>query len=85
MRTLLRWSFLVVVAMVIAAIPTRVASHHVDIGFPFTWRTRQDVVSLDGIPLHSFSCIALVLDLAIVFLALTGIVAMFRRKDKHAA
>lgn len=84
MRTLLRWSCLVVVAMAIAAIPTRLSSHDVVVGFPFTWHIRHEVVSLKK-PLHGFSCIALILDLAIVLLALTAVAAMFCRKDKHAA
>lgn len=84
MRTLLRWSSLVVVAMLIAAIPTRLSSHDVAVGFPFTWHTRQEVVSL-GNSLRNFSYVALILDLVIAVLALTAIAAMFRRKSKHAA
>ena len=84
MRTVLKWSFLAVAAIIIAAIPTRLSIHDLAVGFPFTWHTRQEVITLGEQP-HSFSFLFLLLDFAMALLALAALATLVRRKDRHAA
>ena len=84
MRTILKCSFLVFAAMVIAAIPTRLSSHDLAVGFPFTWHTRQEVITLGEQPL-SLSFLFLLLDFTLALLALAALASLFRRKDRHVA
>lgn len=64
-RSTVRWLVAVAAAAFVAAIPTRLASHHVAVGFPFTWLTRQEIVTFGEQP-HSFSLSLLLLDIALV-------------------
>ena len=82
-RIFLRWILLAVAALAIAAIPTRVASHHVAVGIPFTWRTSQVVATVGEQP-RTFSFLLLLLDFAMALLTFSAIAALIRRKDKHA-
>lgn len=64
-RSLVRWLVTIAAATFIAAIPTRLSMHDLAVGFPFTWRTRQEIVTLGEQP-HSFSLWLLLLDVALV-------------------
>jgi len=55
----------IAVASFIAAIPTRLSMHDLAVGFPFTWHTRQEIVTLGEQP-HSFWLWLLLLDMALV-------------------
>ena|SRR5437867_7862067 len=67
MRTVLKWSFLAVAAIISAAIPTPLSSHGFAVGFPFAWHTRQEVITLGEQP-HSFSFLFQFLDCAMALL-----------------
>jgi hypothetical protein len=81
-RSTVRWLVAIAAAMLVAAIPTRLGSHDVAVGFPFTWHTRQEVITLGEQP-HSFSFSLLLLDIVFVlavFIALRiGIRLIHRR------
>lgn len=74
MRTATKWISLVVVAIIIAAIPTRLTSHDVAVGFPFTWHTRQEIITFGKQP-HSFSFLLLLSNIAIALF----VIAVFAR------
>src|SRR5215472_7310598 len=78
MSTTLKWSLLIAGALIIAAIPTRVSSHDVAVGIPFTWHTRQEVVTLGAQP-HSFSAGFLLADFGISLLVLSVVASRFVR------
>jgi hypothetical protein len=80
MRTTIRWSVLVFAALVIAAIPTRLGSHDVAVGFPFTWHARQEIISLGQQP-QSFSALLLLCDFGIALLVLAVIVKFVRMRQ----
>ena len=77
MRTILKWSFLVFAALLIAAIPTRLGSHDVAVGFPFTWHARQEIITLGQQP-QSFSALLVLCDFGIALLVL-AVIAKFVR------
>jgi len=79
MRTALKWSLLAVAAIIIAAIPTRVASHDVAVGFPFTWHTRQEIITFGEQP-HTFSLLLLLADVGIALLGLAIVARLFRTR-----
>jgi hypothetical protein len=79
MRNTLKWSFLVFAALVIAAIPTRLASHDVAVGFPLTWHTRQEIITLGEQP-HSFSLLLLLCDVGIALLVLAVAARLLRTR-----
>ena len=79
MRTAIKWSLLAVVAIVIAAIPTRLGSHDVAVGFPFTWHTRHEIITFGAQP-HSFSFLLLLSDVAIALLVLALVARLFRTR-----
>ena len=68
------WRFfpLPILAIAVAAIPTRVSDHDVAVGFPFTWHSRQEVITLGEQP-HSSSAPLLMLDIAIALIILSAI------------
>jgi hypothetical protein len=76
---ILKWSILVFAALVIAAIPTRLGDHDVAVGFPFTWYTREVIITFGEQP-HSFSTLLLLSDVAIALLVLAVSVRFFRAK-----
>ena len=76
MRTL-KLSVLIFAALVIAAIPTRLGSHDVAVGFPFTWHTSQQIITFGEQP-HSFSFLVLLCDFGIALLVLAGGATLFR-------
>ena len=82
-RSTVRWLVAIATAMFVAAIPTRLGSHDVAVGFPFTWHTRLEVVTLGEQP-HSFSLSLLLLDIVlvlIVFIALRiGVSRLIHRR-----
>src|SRR5262245_35062957 len=53
-RSTVRWLLAAVVATLVALIPTRASMHDVAVGFPFTWRSRQEIVTVGEQP-HNFS------------------------------
>jgi len=55
----------IVAATFVAAIPTRLSTHDLAVGFPFTWRTRQEIVTFGEQP-HSFNLWLLLFDIALV-------------------
>ena len=67
MHTVIKRTLVAIVAIVIAAIPTRLGSHDVAVGFPFTWYTRQEVITFGEQP-HTFSFLLLLSDIAIALL-----------------
>ena len=72
----------VVAATFIASIPTRVSMHDLAIGFPFTWHSRQEIVTL-GEQSHSFSSGLLLLDVALalaVFVVARVAISRFVRR-----
>ena len=71
--TVLKWRFLAVAAMISAGIPTRLSSHGLAVGFPFSWRTRQEIITLGEQP-HNFSLWLLVVN---ALLVLTVFVALW--------
>jgi len=79
MRIILKWSFLVLAALLIAAIPTRLGSHDVAVGFPFTWHTRQEIITFGEQP-HSFSALLLLSDFGIALLVLAVAARSLRRR-----
>jgi len=79
MRTAVKWSLLAVVAIVIAVIPTRLGSHDVAVGVPFTWHTRQEIIAFGEQP-HSFSFLLLLADVAIALLVLAALARLFRTR-----
>ena len=79
MHSTLKGSVLVVLALAIAAIPTRLSSHDVAIGFPFTWHMRQEIVTLGEQP-HSFNALLLLADFGIALLVLAIVVKLFRMR-----
>jgi hypothetical protein len=83
MRNALKWSVLVVAAVMIAAIPKRISSHDVAIGFPFTWHTRQEIVTLGEQP-HTFSALLLVCDFGIALLVLAVVGKFIGTRDRWA-
>jgi len=64
-RSVVRWLLAITAATFVAAIPTRLSMHYLAVGFPFTWRTHQEIVSSGEQP-HSFSLWLLLLDIALV-------------------
>jgi hypothetical protein len=80
MRNALNWSVLVVAALLIAAVPTRISSHNVAVGFPFTWHTRQEIVTLGEQP-HTFSAFFLFCDFGIALVVLALVVKFFRTRQ----
>jgi hypothetical protein len=82
LRGLLKLSFLVAGATITAAIATRLSDHDLALGFPFTWYTRQDIVTLGEQP-HSFSLLLMLLDFVIALLALATFVRLVRGKLRH--
>jgi len=77
MRAVLKVGFLVVAALVVAAIPTRLGSHEVAVGFPFTWRTSQQIITLGQQP-HTFSLLLLLFDFCIALLVLAAGATLLR-------
>ncbi len=80
MRTVLKWTLLVLAAIVIAAIPTRLGSHDVAVGFPFTWHSRQEIITFGEQP-HSFSFLLLLSDVAIALLVLAALARLFHARQ----
>lgn len=68
-RSVVRWLVAITAATFVAAIPTRLGMHYLAVGFPFTWRTRQEIVTSGEQP-HSFSLWLLLLDIALVLVVL---------------
>jgi len=79
MRTALKWIVFIFAAVIIAAIPTRLGSHDVAVGFPFTWHTRQEIITFGEQP-HSFSFLLLLSDVAIALLVLAAFARLFRTR-----
>jgi hypothetical protein len=79
MSTVLKWSLLIVAAVIIAAIPTHLSSHDVALGVPFTWHTRQQVVTLGPQP-QSIRVVPFLADFSISFLALSVLASLFRTR-----
>ena len=77
-RSVVRWIVAVAAATLVASIPTRVSDHDLAAGFPFTWSTRQQVITLGEQP-HSFSLWLLLLDIAIVLAAFIAMRLTLRR------
>ena len=80
MRTAVKGTLLAVVAIVIAAIPTRLGSHDVAVGFPFTWHTRQEIITFGEQP-HSFSFLLLLSDVIIALLVVAVLARLFRTRS----
>jgi hypothetical protein len=69
LRAVLKLSFLAAGAIISAAIPNLalVSDHEFACGFPFTWHTRQEMVTFDVPPYtQSFSVLLLLLDSVIL-------------------
>ena len=79
MRTTLKWSLLVVSALLISAIPTQLGSHDFAVGFPFTWHTRQEIITLGAQP-YSFSFLLLLSDFGITLILLAVGAKLFRTR-----
>lgn len=79
MRTIAKWGLLAFAALFIAAMPTRLGSHDVAVGVPFTWHTSQQTVTF-GQQLESFSFFLLFSDFALALLLLTGVFRFFRTR-----
>ena len=79
MHSTLKWSLLVVASLMIAAMPTRLSSHDLAIGFPFTWHMRQEIVTLGEQP-HSFRALLLLSDFGLALLVLAAVVKVFRMR-----
>lgn len=79
MRSVIKWTLLAVVAIVIAAMPTRIGSHDVAIGFPLAWYARQEIITLGEQP-HSFSSILFLSDVAIALLVLVVFARLLRMR-----
>lgn len=69
MRDITRWGLLILGALFLAAIPTRLTDHDFAIGFPFTWHTHQEIVTFGPQP-ESFSVVFLLSDFALALLVL---------------
>jgi hypothetical protein len=65
LRSALRWLLAAVAATLVAAIPTRLSMHDLAVGLPFTWHTRQEIVTLGEQP-NALSLWLLLLDIALV-------------------
>jgi hypothetical protein len=86
LRALLKLSFLAVGAIISAAIPNLalVSDHDFACGFPFTWYTRQDILTFDAPPYtQSFSVLLLLLDFVIGLLALATLAKLVRRELRN--
>ena len=79
MRTIAKWRLLIFGALFIAAIPTRVGSHDVAVGLPFTWHTSRQIVTFGPQP-ESFSFLRLFSDFALALLLLAGLFRFFRTR-----
>jgi hypothetical protein len=79
MYTTLKRSLLVLAALVIAFIPTRVGSHGVAIGLPFTWYTSQEIVTFGKQP-QSFSALLLLSDVGTALLVLAVVLRFYRAR-----
>ena len=79
MRTALKWNLLIVAAVVITSIPTRLGSHDVALGVPFTWHTRQEVVTFGEQP-HSFNAAMLLADFCTSLLVLSAVARLLRKR-----
>jgi len=79
MRTIAKWGLLILGALFIAAIPTRLGSHEATVGVPFTWHTSQQIVTFGPQP-ESFSFFRLCLDFALALLLLAGLVRFLRTR-----
>jgi hypothetical protein len=64
-RSVVRWRVAFTAATFVAAVPTRLNMHNFAVGFPFTWRTHQEIIASGEQP-HSFSLWLLPLDIALV-------------------
>ena len=80
-RSAVRWLVAIVAAALVAAIPTRLSMHNLAVGIPFTWRTRQEVVTSGEQP-HTFTLWLLLLDIAIA-LAVFAMLRIFVRSLIH--
>src|SRR6267142_744770 len=74
----LRWLLRLVAAILIANIPTRLSMHDLAVGVPFTWQTRQEIVSVGQHP-HSFSLILFILDVGVCLLVLSLLIRLAKR------
>jgi hypothetical protein len=79
MRTIAKWGLLIFSALLIASIPTRLGSHDVAVGIPFTWHTSQQIVTFGPQP-ESFSFLLLFSDFALALLLLAGLLRFFRAR-----
>ena len=80
MRNVLRWLATLVAATLVASIPTRIASHHLAVGLPFTWYTRQEIVTFGEQP-SSFSFWLVLLDVMIVVSIFVALRIAVRSRD----
>jgi hypothetical protein len=66
----MRWLVVIVVATIVASMPTRpFSSHDLTVGIPFTWHTRREIITLGEQP-HNFNFWLLLLDVVIVLAVL---------------
>jgi hypothetical protein len=86
-RSVVRWLLAIVAATFVAAIPSKLSSHDLAVGFPLTWQTRQEIITSGEQP-HSFNLWLLLFDVALVlavFVVLRIAVSKFihrRRTDE---
>ena len=78
LRSTVRWLVAIAAATFVAAIPTPLSMHDLAVGIPFTWHTRQEIITLGEQP-HSFTLWLLLLDIAIVLAVLTLLRIAFSR------
>ena len=81
-KTAVKWLVAITTATLLAASPTRVGSHDVAIGFPFTFHSRLEIITLGDQP-HSFSLVLFLLDIGIVLAAILGLAVALSRLNSQ--
>jgi len=84
MRTAIKWSVVIVAALLIAGIPTRLGSYEIVVGIPFTRLRSQEVITVGDITFGeqapSFSVLFLLSDFGLSLVVLAGGARLFRAR-----
>jgi len=87
MRNVSKWTFITMIAVIVASFPTWLSSHDIALGLPLTWYSWREAIFFDppshDFSGHDFSVLTLLLNFFLVSLAIELLITFFRRKAKN--